>query len=85
LVELISPYEYYFAALVGYGLFIVRLFPFLGAFVLIFISFVIWPLLKPFLLKKIIIRIPWAFVEEVPLKTRLRYGVHLVRKAIKRG
>lgn len=47
---------------------------------------IIWPLLSPYLRKALIRNFPWAFVTEISVKTRLKYGLYLlymyVRKKI---
>lgn len=38
---------------------------------------IIWPLLYPYLRKAVIKRFPWAFVTEISVKTRIKYGLYL--------
>lgn len=84
ITEVIRPHTNYWLATGGYAYFRFRLMPGLVLFLIAYISFIIWPLLQPIVWRKLILLAPWAFVEEVPVWTRLKYGLFLFRGAVKK-
>jgi len=80
---LVPYYNTYVFAFISFVFFKLRCTVLLCILFIIYAIFILWPLLQPIIIKAIIRSAPWAFVEEVPLITRFKYGLFLVKSRLR--